>query len=134
VSRREAATILGVSITSVRRLEDNELHAHVADDGSHHFDEREVRELAARLGHRPAPELPASGESSEPPPATPQSTLPVSDSDRLAILERRVQQLGQGLRLLGEAVQEHEASPHGPVCSRCGGSVLLVCALCDLLP
>jgi hypothetical protein len=128
VSRRQAAALLGVSVATVRRLEGRELHPQAAADGTYWFDEAEVRNLCAFRGT--APKAPAD-PLHELAPATPARTAPPLAEDRLAQLEARVQQLGQGLRQLAEAVQEHEQTPHGVVCERCGTRVGVICVICE---
>ena len=55
LTRSEVAAILGVHISTVRRLEGRDLHPIRDANGVHHFDRREVEDLAARRGRSGRP-------------------------------------------------------------------------------
>ncbi len=55
LTRSAVAEILGVHISTVRRLEGRDLHPVRDANGIHHFDRREVEELATRRGRSGRP-------------------------------------------------------------------------------
>ena len=55
LTRSEVAAILGVHISTVRRLEGRDLHPIRDANGVHRFDRREVEDLAARRGRAGRP-------------------------------------------------------------------------------
>jgi hypothetical protein len=60
LTRSQVADMLGVSISSVRRLERERLHAEVGADGYHYFDPAEVAALASELAAAKRPARPVA--------------------------------------------------------------------------
>lgn len=69
LTRSQVADTLGVSISSVRRLEGDRLHPTVGPDGANHFDPAEVTALATELSTkrrpRPTPAAPVKLSAGE---------------------------------------------------------------------
>ena len=84
LTRSEVAAILGVHISTVRRLEGRDLHPIRDANGVHYFDRREVEDLAARRGR--------SGR-------------------RSGAMAARVYQLLRDRKTIGEIVCETELAP-----------------------
>ena len=62
VRRQAAAELLGISITSLRRLEGDLLHPHVDPDGVHWFAVADLEAARARVPVRPRPRAPLSAD------------------------------------------------------------------------
>lgn len=84
LTRSAVAEILGVHISTVRRLEGRDLHPVRDPNGIHHFDRREVEELATKRGRSGRP------------------------SGRMAA---RVYELLRDRKSIGEIVHETELAP-----------------------
>ncbi|MFM2416615.1 MAG: hypothetical protein RL385_1338 [Pseudomonadota bacterium] len=63
LTRSEVAARLGVSVSTVRRLEWDRLHPEIDDLGVHRFDPREVEALAPALPPKPATQRPTAAST-----------------------------------------------------------------------
>jgi hypothetical protein len=114
LTRRQSATLLGVSTSSVRRLEGTALHPVRGADGVVQFDAAEGERVAEM--HRTRPHTPPAAPEHKPaevPHLGTSATNALGDPERLTRVEAQVRQLQDLGVKLAQAVRQLQAA-HAP--------------------